>query len=64
LNKVLIIEGDEVWTSSRLGILRNGKVLVKDGRIADVGKDVEVPVGAEVIHGSVVTPGLIDAHTH
>ena len=64
MNKVLVIEGDEVWTSSRLGVLRNGKVLVKDGRIADVGKDVETPVGAEVIHGSVVTPGLIDAHTH
>jgi len=43
-----------------------GTVLVKDGRIAAVGKGVKVPRSAERIDaaGRLLTPGFIDAHTH
>ena len=49
------------------GKIENGTVLVKDGKIIAVGsKDLGIPEGATVIDatGKMVTPGLIDAHTH
>ncbi len=44
----------------------SGTVLYEDGRIIAVGEDIEIPEGTEVFDakGGVVTPGLIDIHTH
>ncbi len=41
-------------------------ILIEDGRIVEVGADVSVPQGAEVIDLSewTVLPGLMDLHTH
>ena len=46
--------------------VEDGVVLVADGRIEAVGRDVRVPEGAERVDaaGKVVLPGLVDAHTH
>ncbi|MEA5038727.1 MAG: amidohydrolase [Clostridiaceae bacterium] len=46
--------------------IENGIVVIEDGKITFVGKNAEIPEGAEVIDatGKWVTPGLIDAHTH
>jgi imidazolonepropionase-like amidohydrolase len=46
--------------------VEDGVVLVNDGRIEAVGRDVRVPDGAERVDaaGKVVLPGLVDAHTH
>lgn len=43
-----------------------GVVVIANGKIVAVGKDVAPPAGAEVIdgHGRWVTPGVIDAHSH
>jgi len=55
---------------SRLDILSGGAVAARDGRIVWVGTDPEAEVklqagGVEISAvGQVVTPGLIDAHTH
>ena len=51
------------------GILRNTAVAVSEGRIAMIGaaRDLEYAYSdAEVIdcHGCVLTPGLVDSHTH
>lgn len=45
--------------------LEDATVLVRDGKIVAVGKDVRVPEGARRIDatGKVVTPGLVDAST-
>lgn len=45
--------------------LTDATIVVEDGRITAVGKDVEVPWDAEVIDASkhVVMPGMIEAHT-
>jgi imidazolonepropionase-like amidohydrolase len=41
-----------------------GSVIIRDGKIVSVAKNVDVPAGAKVIDASkcVITPGLIDAH--
>ena len=59
-----IIHGN-VYTIKN-GIIENGTVLIEDGKIAAVGTDIAVPAEAEIIDagGAIVSPGLIDAHTH
>lgn len=61
---VLAIHGDMVHTMAGPPI-KDGLVIVAEGKIARVGaaKDVPVPDGARVLRGRVVTPGLVDAHT-
>ena len=43
-----------------------GTLVVKDGRILDVGPAVKAPKGAQVIDakGEALTPGFFDVHTH
>ncbi len=43
-----------------------GSVVVKDGKIADVGEKVMEPAGATIIDaaGQYVMPGIIDCHSH
>lgn len=47
-------------------IAKNQVILVKDGKIAEVGPKVNIPAGSEVIDltNAWVMPGLMDGHTH
>jgi imidazolonepropionase len=54
---------------SELGIIRDGGMLIRDGKIDRVGPSDEIEKnvgGAEVVdaRGRVVMPGFVDAHTH
>jgi imidazolonepropionase-like amidohydrolase len=46
--------------------IENGQILIEDGIIKAVGKELEAPADAQVIDakGLIVTPGLVDAHCH
>ncbi|MRW92557.1 imidazolonepropionase [Duganella sp. FT80W] len=51
------------------GEVRDAAIAVKDGRIAWLGPQAEIPAGAQAVTvhdggGSWLTPGLIDCHTH
>jgi len=48
------------------GVIKRGTILIKDGKITDVGPNVKIPKDAKEINlrGKWVTPGLIDAHCH
>src|SRR6478752_1102821 len=48
------------------GVIADGTVVIRGGRIAEVGRNVTVPSGAEVIDatGRFVSPGIIDCHSH
>ena len=48
------------------GTIEKGTVLIRNGKIAAVGKDIAVPAGAQIIDGTgkYVMPGIIDAHSH
>ncbi len=61
----LLIKNAKLYTITN-GVIENGSVLIKDGKIAAVGTDVAAPEGAEVLDatGRVVTPGLVEAHCH
>ena len=63
---VLAVTGARIYMSPDAEAIENGTVVVRDGVIAAVGKDVEVPAGAQLIHcdGCVVTAGFWNAHVH
>ena len=46
--------------------IQNGTIIIRDGKIAQIGTNIAVPAGAKVIDGTgkYVTPGIIDAHSH
>jgi len=62
---LVAITNATVLTASH-GTIENGTVLIRNGKIAAVGKDIAVPAGAQVIdgNGKYVMPGIIDAHSH
>ena len=60
-----VIQNATVLTVTK-GTLKNGSILIRDGKIAEVGEKVAVPAGAKVIDagGQFVMPGIIDCHSH
>lgn len=62
---LVAITNATIMTASH-GTIERGTILIRDGRIAEVGANVQVPPGARVIDGTgkFITPGIIDAHSH
>jgi imidazolonepropionase-like amidohydrolase len=58
--KVIAIVGGDVYTITR-EVIRGGTVLVKDGKIFQVGQDLPIPNGATILDakGKYVTPGFV-----
>ncbi len=46
--------------------IENGQIIIENGKIKEVGKDLDIPEEAEVIDaaGLMVTPGFVDGHCH
>ena len=61
----ILIKNATVWTNEKDGILSNTDVLLKNGKIAAIGKNL-TDAGAKVIDGTGkhVTAGIIDEHSH
>lgn len=61
----LLIKGGTVLTVTK-GTLEATDVLVTNGKIAQIGKNIAAPAGHTVIdaNGMFVMPGIIDAHSH
>ncbi|MGQ2929088.1 MAG: imidazolonepropionase [Sphingopyxis sp.] len=65
---------DRLWTNARiatltgdgLGLIERGAIAVRDGRIAWVGDAGDAPNAVDIVdcEGRLITPGLIDCHTH
>ena len=62
---VILIQNATVMTVSH-GTIEHGSILIRDGRIAEVGQSIKAPGGAQVIDasGQFVIPGIIDCHSH
>lgn len=63
--ETILFKNATVWTNEKDGILENTDVLVKDGKIARIGKKLNAR-GARVIDatGKHLTSGVIDEHSH
>lgn len=63
--KTILIKNATVWTSEADGILKNTDVLLKDGKIAQIGKNLKAR-RATVIDGTGkhLTAGIVDEHSH
>jgi imidazolonepropionase-like amidohydrolase len=63
---VVLVRNATIWTQGPEGRLEDADLLVRSGRIAEVGRGLSAPRGATVVDaaGKHVTPGLIDAHLH
>lgn len=63
--ETILIKNATVWTGEARGILQNTDVLIKDGKIAKIGKNLSSS-SARVIDGTGkhLTAGIIDEHSH
>lgn len=61
--ETVVITGGTIHTLGSQGTIKNGSVVIENGRVKAVGATVAVPAGARVIdaRGKVVTPGLFDS---
>jgi imidazolonepropionase-like amidohydrolase len=61
----LLIRGGTVITITN-GDMPGTDVLIRDGKIAEIGQNLEAPEGFQVIdaQGRFVMPGIIDSHSH
>lgn len=62
---MLAIINAKIYTVTN-GVIEQGSILLADGKIAAIGSSIDIPAEAKVIDakGAIVTPGLIDEHTH
>ncbi len=56
------IKADIIYTATGPAI-RNGVILVKDGKIEQVGAGLAIPSGYTIMEAKSVTPGLVDARS-
>jgi imidazolonepropionase-like amidohydrolase len=63
--QTILIRNVTVMTVTK-GSIAHGSVLVENGKISAVGKNLSAPAGATVVDGAgqFLTPGLIDCHSH
>lgn len=61
----IAIKGATLLTITQ-GVIPGGTLVIKDGKIEAVGRDVAIPKDAQVIDaaGKFVMPGIIDTHSH
>jgi imidazolonepropionase-like amidohydrolase len=62
---LVAITNATILTASH-GTIEKGTIVIRNGKIAAIGKDIAIPAGAQLIdgNGKYVMPGIIDAHSH
>src|SRR5580692_10603718 len=62
---IILIQNATILTVSH-GTIEHGSILIKDGKIAEVGPAIKAPKDAQVLDavGQWVIPGIIDCHSH
>jgi len=63
--ETVLLKNATIWTNEKEGILQNSDILLENGKIRAVGKNLSA-AGARVIDatGKHITPGIVDEHSH
>jgi len=60
-----LIKNATVWTNEKDGILENTDVLVRNGKVVEIGKNINKDIGTQIDGtGMHLTCGVIDEHSH
>ncbi len=61
----LALKGGTILTITQ-GVIENGTILIQNGKITAIGKDVAIPAGIKVLdfRGRYIMPGIVDSHSH
>ena len=64
--ETILIKNATVWTNEKEGIIANMDVLLQNGKIAQVGKNLTAPAGSKTLDGTGkhLTNGIFDEHSH
>lgn len=64
----ILVKNTTVWTNEADSILLNTDVLIVNGKISQIGKNLAAPAGGKTMvidgTGKYLTPGIIDEHSH
>ena len=62
--RTLAIRGAKLETISKAGVIEDGVILIRDGKIEAIGKDVKIPLATQVIDakGKTIIPGIVDPY--
>ena len=63
--KDILFKNATVWTNEKEGILKNTDVLIRSGKIVQIGKNINAGTVIEIDGtGKHLSPGVIDEHSH
>ncbi len=65
--KRVLVNDATIWTCGHKGILKNWDLLIENGRIKKIARNISMPKGGALFiegRGKHITPGLLDAHSH
>ncbi|MBI2968656.1 MAG: amidohydrolase family protein [Bacteroidetes bacterium] len=64
--ETVLIKNATLWTNEAEGILEQTDLLIGNGKIISIGKNITPPPGSKTVNGTGkhVTPGIIDEHSH
>ncbi|WMN06698.1 amidohydrolase family protein [Marivirga arenosa] len=64
-SETILIKNATVWTNEEDGVLENTDVLLENGKISKIGKNLSASNAREIDGtGKHLTPGIIDEHSH
>jgi imidazolonepropionase-like amidohydrolase len=65
IQQTLLFKNATVWTNEKEGILQESDVLIKNGKVVNIGKNLVDPTATIVdAKGKHLTSGIIDEHSH
>lgn len=62
--RTLAIRGAKIETVSKAGAIEEGVILIRDGKIEAIGKDIRIPLAATIVeaNGKTIMPGIVDPY--
>ena len=65
-DQIIVLKAERMFDGKSKALVQNGVVIVHENAIVDVGSNLPMPSGAQVIDlgDATLAPGFMDAHTH